>query len=210
MADTNEKQKIEQLEAQLSATSNALAAEKARADAAETKLSTEKSRADAAEGEVGALKASVTQLRSERRDDSVLASKDAEIKAAVERADKAERALLAVPAQIEAGVKARVDLERAATSVMGPDFRMDGLSDREIMLTVLEKRGHAVDSDRNDSHIRGAFNVAVENWRVGEECLQRVAKESRIERSDSTGNAGALTARQAREQMIARNRGLVK
>jgi hypothetical protein len=202
------KKQIEELEAKLQTAANALAAEKARADNAEGKLTTAVTRADAAEGKVTVLEEQVKQLRTERRDDNVIAEKDEQIRKEKDRADKAEQALVGFDERVDARVKDRVSLERDAAPVLGSEYRFDGITDRELMLAVLDKRGHVVERDRNDAHIRGAFNVAIASYKACDEALQRIADETKRTEVRNDVHTGALNARQAREQMVARNRGL--
>lgn len=148
---------------------------------AEQKLAEASTRADAAEGRVSALETEVAALRAQRTDANVIAEKDAEIKKQTTRADEAERALAGVPERLRAGVKARVLLEKAAMEVLGDldkngkATKVDDLSDREIMVLVVEKlHGVQIEANRTDDYARARFDAAVESYRAGSATLARL------------------------------------
>lgn len=192
------------------------ASEKMRADKAEGERNDATARAEKAEGQVEVLTKTVEQLQLERRDDAALAAKDAEIKLKSERIDALERELTANPAKIATAVKARVALERDAARVLGADARFDDLDDRSVMLLVLEKRGVAVDAERGDAHIHGAFEATVKNFVAGRDALRSINRDMPQPVPVPTAPAGdgrtdaapavPLTAKQAREQMVTRQR----
>lgn len=158
-----------------------LAAAEARAAAAEAKLATETSRADAAEGRVDGLEKDLKALRSERTDSAVIAEKDAEITKLQKRCDSAERALTSVPERIKQGVAARVHLERSAGPIMvgkdGAEFKMDALTDRDIMVAVVERvHGVSIEKERSDDYARARFDSAVESWKAGAAVLARISE----------------------------------
>lgn len=160
-----------------------LAAAEARAAAAEGKLSSETARADAAEGRVDGLEKDIKELRATRQDAAVIVEKDEQIAKLQKRADAAERALTDVPARIKTGVSARVRLEREAAPIMvgkdGAEFKMDSLSDREIMVSVIERvHGVAVEKERSDEFARGRFDSAVESWKAGAAVLARITEQA--------------------------------
>ena len=109
-----------------------------RADAAEQLLATETSRADAAE-------AKLTELT-------------ANLEAVTARADAAEAKIANIPAL----VAARVTLESGVRTVLGPEFKLDGLSDRELHLASIRKsRPDFKDEGRSDAYIEGVFDSVV-------------------------------------------------
>lgn len=190
------------------------AAEKLRADGAESKLTAETARADKAEGQVAVLNATVEQLRLERRDDAVLAAKDAEIKLLTERLDASQREVNSMPEKLAAGIKERVELERKASRVLGADARFDGLSDRDVIMLVLEKRGVSFDPTRTDAHLRGSFETTVANHAAGEAALRSIATnmpavDAPAARTDSNSNT-PLSPKQARDRMVAAQRNAWK
>ncbi len=195
-----------ELQAKLDQAATLLAQEKARADAAEQKLDGEKKRADTAEGKVAALNAEVTQLRGERRDDAAIAAQNEKIKELTERADAAEKKLAGFDERVAAGVKARAKLERDAASVLGPKARFDDLSNREIMIQVLTKRGYEFDVNRSDEALKGAFDIAVEGWANCGAALDRIGQVTaeKTRQDAATGGGENKTAAQARAEMKAR------
>ncbi len=100
-----------------------------RAAKAEATLATEKTRADAAEGQAAALKAQLEKARSD-----------------------------ASPEAIGAAVRARVALENDARAVKGADFKVDGLTDLDILRAIA---GDAAPKDANESFLRGVATVLV-------------------------------------------------
>lgn len=163
-----------------------LAAAEQRAALAEGKLAAETQRADAAEGRVSALEVEVKSLGENQTDLNQLELKDKTIKEQTARADAAEQKLMAVPEIMKEAVKSRVLLEKHAFEVMGGKFRMDDLSDREIMVTVVEKlHGVSIDDDRSDDYARARFDAAVEGHRNGHLALARIV-ESTVENATKT------------------------
>jgi hypothetical protein len=63
------------------------------------------------------------------------------------------------PARIDTAVQARVKLETSARKVLGPDAKLDGLSERAIMLNVLKLDEKAVEG-KSDDYLRGRFDTA--------------------------------------------------
>jgi hypothetical protein len=171
-----------------------------RATAAEQKLAAETTRADAAEGRVDGLQKDIAGLRSERTDADKLAEKDAEIVKQTKRADAAERVLVEVPLRIQTGVASRVRLEREAAHIMlgkqGEEFKMDSLSDREIMISVVERvHGVSIEEKRSDDYARARFDSAVESWKAGASVLARLSEvaASPAARADSKPTTAPVT-----------------
>lgn len=185
------------------------ATERVRADSYQAQVAGLTERADKAEGQVTVLQAEIAQLRTERRDDNQIASLQAEIAAHKERADKAEAAVAAVPAKIAAGIRARVDIERDASRVLGAEVNFDAMTDREIMTATLEKCGIAIESDRTDAMVLGAFKSAVAMRAASMAAWRQVQAETRTPDTNAaradTGSSAGLSPREA---MIRRNRGL--
>lgn len=131
------------------------------------------------------------------------------------RLDEAEKLVAGVPAQITAGVKSRLEIERAAGPILaaadGQPARLDDKTDRQVMELVITKRGGTVEADRNDDFVRGAFNAAVKSWQDGEAALAGVRGGTR---QPPTGGGSTPASTRAdglsgRDLMVARNRGLV-
>jgi hypothetical protein len=218
MADTNQ---TNDLAAQLTKALEQAAQEKVRADAAEKKLAE-------AEGSINVLTAQANKLNAERADAAAKDTQIAELTSRVDsatkeleatkaRLDAAEKIAAAVPEQIKAGVKSRLDIERAAGPILaaadGQPARLDDKSDRQVMELVITKRGGTVESDRNDDFVRGAFNAAVKSWQDGEAALAATRGSIR-QPTGGNGNGGTGGSTRAdglegRTLMVARNRGLV-
>ncbi len=180
--DNNKEESMKTDTDKTAAMAQQLAAAEARAAAAEQKLATETARADAAEGRVDGLEKDIKGLRSERTDAAVIAEKDAEIAKLQKRCDSAERALTSVPERIKQGVVARVHLERAAAPIMvskeGGEYKMDSLTDREIMVAVVERvHGVSIEKERSDDYARARFDSAVESWKAGASVLARITEQ---------------------------------
>ena len=156
-----------------------LGSQKLRADEAEKALTAEKERADAAVGEVKGLQRTITELERERADASTVdvAAKDEKIVELTERIDAAEQVISEFPARLALGVKARVDLEKAAIGVMGAEFNCDGMTDREIMASVVAKRGGAV-SNESDAELRGEFRAAIRGDAAWKKSAREIARVS--------------------------------
>lgn len=64
------------------------------------------------------------------------------------------------PARIDAAVQARVQLETDARKVLGPDVKLDGKTEREVMLAVLKIDAKDAEG-KSDDYLRGRFDTAV-------------------------------------------------
>lgn len=180
-----------------------LAEAEKRADAAEGKLEAAEARADAAEGRADAAEGRVRELSENRLDESEITKRDEEIDALKVRCDEAENALIAVPAMIKAAVQSRVSIEKDATFVMGPEFRMDDVSDRDIMLQVIAKlSGVDIEKERSDDYVRARFDGAVEGFLEGEKALGKIRDDVRqkAKSGEPEHRADARGARAANEK----------
>lgn len=156
-----------------------------RADEGET-MTVRKVRVDGVEYEVPETAASML--------DKLIAEREANKK----RADAAEgerdvmREQLATaqnPTNLSQLVRARVDLERAASSVLGADSRCDSLSDRQVREKVLSVVSPAFKVEgRSDDAITAAFDYALSTQGKVNRGLQLVgdALASAVQRSDDT------------------------
>ena len=150
-------------------------------------------RIDGVDYEVGSDSWKQARVRHDAELSAQLAKAKAERDEALGRVDamKAEND----PERIRARVAARVALERDAASVK-PDLRLDGLSDREIMLGVL-----GLDkTDLSDDYLRGRFDLTVQSAQRTDGDLARV----RAGVADAT--QALSPAEEARRRMIATNR----
>jgi hypothetical protein len=180
-----------------------LATEKARADAAEKARDEFKSAADEARGQVESLKEKVTALEKSRQDGSSLESEIRALKANLEAAEKA-RADAEDPDRLRKAVASRSKLETRAAIVLGGVARFDTLTDREIMVAVLERLGKSADlKEASDAYVKGRFDTAVEQYLDGERALDKLRSVT-----TSASPSVRIDTRSPREKMIARNRGL--
>jgi hypothetical protein len=66
------------------------------------------------------------------------------------------------PKQIAKAVASRVDLEKGARKILGPEVKLDGKTDREVKVAVLMKTDEAFDpKDRSDDYVNGRFDHVV-------------------------------------------------
>lgn len=104
----------------------------------------EKFRADSLQGELKTVSAQIPVLKAELA--SVQTARETvEIKKQQERADSAERQVTALEASIKPRVRERVALMVKAQTHLGEAFRMDDLSDRQIMVSVIRHLDKAAD-----------------------------------------------------------------
>jgi len=178
---------IEKVNEDLQNALNQAAAETLRADEATTQAKSEKERADKAEGELRALTTQHEALKKERADVDVdklkrlLSASQTQVAAQKARADAAEN-----PDTIRKLVKARVALEAQAGSILGREARLDDMSDREVMVTVIERLDGAVDKEATDAYVEGCFTTLVKGHAAGSAAIERV-KET-IRRADEANN----------------------
>lgn len=92
---------------------------------------------------------------------------------ATKRADQAEAARDAAKAELDklksdSGsvhadqmkvARARVKLEERATEVLGKDVKLDGLSDREVQVLMLDKLGVKLDADKSDDYVAARLDA---------------------------------------------------
>lgn len=117
----------------------------ARADVAEGRADTEKARADAATGDL--------VLQVARAD-----AAEVSLKAANARADAAEASL----ARFDANVAERVALVDGARRVLGAEFKVDGVADRDLQIaTIVGVNANFKADGRSDDYVRGVFETTV-------------------------------------------------
>lgn len=122
-------------------------------------------RADAAEAKLEQANKKVAELESKISANQVAVETQA-VAREKERADKAEADLRAYDSKFGPAVRARAKLERIASAVMGPKFRMDDLNDRQVRCEVVKRLdatkdvGEAVSTGK----IEGFFESLTDDW----------------------------------------------
>lgn len=194
---------MNEIEQKLQDAQEQAAVESVRADQAETSLAKEKARADAAEGERDELKARIVELEKARADAenvdgerlknkiTVLSAQVAREKA---RADAAES-----PENIRRLVKDRVELERKASVVLG-DARLDEMTDRQVMATVVEKLHRVSVEGKSDDYVRARFDSAIEAHRAGSAALEKAREAIETKKTPET----RTDSRSARQRFLER------
>jgi len=127
-------------------------------------VATEKARADAAEGATAAAVARADAAEKLAKDNELaLATAESAAVAATARADAAEKARTDAAEGATAAIAARVELMTSARAVLGPEFKMDGLSDRAIKCAVV-KAVEKVDlvATRSDDYVTARYDAATE------------------------------------------------
>lgn len=149
----------------------------ARALAASTEAEAEKLRADTAEGRLIELENRIKELEAQISANAVVLETEA-IKTEKLRADTAEEKVRQFDSTYEKRLRQRVALERKAWVVMGPEFRMDDLSDREIESTVVKHLDSNADVTAAvaDGVIHGRFLALTERHDASARSLARVAE----------------------------------
>ncbi len=168
-----------------------------RATAAEATAAAEKLRADTADGKIIELEAQISELNVKIAAGATAAESDA-IMSEKQRADAAEAQVAQFDAKFEARVNERVELVRRAEVIMGGEFRTDGLSDREIMASVVKRldSGADVSNAVADGVIRGRFLAAADRHASSARALARVAEVT----ANTTRVDAAAEARKERRQ----------
>jgi hypothetical protein len=176
MSDTNikieDKEAIRSLEAQRADAAKVADAEKLRADS-------EKQRADQLEGKV-------IELEKQIAANAVSAETEAITREAA-RADAAEAKVAKFDSALNERVNARVALITKAAVVLGSDFRMDNLSDREIMAATVQKLDPSADisAQVSDGVIQGRFLAATDRHASSARSIARAAAAATQARTDS-------------------------
>lgn len=129
-----------------------LAAAEKRADAAEAKVgelekakADEAKRADKAEGERDTAKADVEKLEKERTDGIEAARSE---------------------------IKARLQLEAQAGSILGDEVKLDDMKSREIQVAVIKKLDEVeIAEDKSDDYVSARYDSALERAEASSEAL---------------------------------------
>ncbi len=198
---------IEELQKALDAALADSAAQKSRADSLEIQVQTEKTRADKAEGqaaELEPLRAECDKLRQGSKATEELKADIAALQGKVAEFERARAdAAIDGPKKLAEAVRDRVKLEGQVKTVMGSEFRCDGLSDHDLAVTCLRKLGRTVESNEPEVKVRARFDAAVENYIGTESALERVRERVAAQKKD----ADRYDRSNARQRMIDRNRG---
>lgn len=133
-------------------------------------------RVDELVGENKTLTARIAQLEA----DLVAGAQAAEsekIAAEKTRADAAEAKVARFDETFQAAVRARTKLEREAGKVMGPEFRMDDMTERQIHEVVVKRLDANADvKSVSDAELRGQYQVLASLSAKNVESQKRVAE----------------------------------
>lgn len=165
-----------------------------RADSAELRADTEHGRTITLEKEIGDLKARIAAGTEAVQSEAVRREK--------ERADRAEAQVARFDSTMERRVRERSELCRQAAVVMGPDFRTDDLTDRQIRVAVVRRLDSTADvSDGiQDGVIIGRFLSLIEGHSKNAQSSARIA--AHIAQEDQSEQLRADSATQDRKQKL--------
>ena len=193
-----------------------VAAQSIQLETANEEIAQLKQRCDTAEGALQSKSEDLAKLERQRSDDAAESPSKLkeQIKALVAKCTALEKARndAASPERVAAAVKDRVALQSKAQRVLGDDFRVDGLDDRSLMVTVIDRlygAGRDQDADgkpRSDDYVRAMFDSACESHTAGAVALQRVQETVAMRNVQNQEAGQRLDAQSARQQMINRNR----
>jgi hypothetical protein len=152
----------EQRAEMIRALNESLKTSEARADAAEKLAATEKLRADTAQGEMNVLRGDIETLKVKVAS-QVAATETEAFRAEKVRADEAEAKVSRFDEMLNARVLERSALMTDARIVMGDTFRMNDLSDRQIMAAVVTRCDSSADVSKDvaDGVVIGQFKAHV-------------------------------------------------
>ena len=149
--------------------------------------------------------------------DKALAEQKQKLETERARADAAEESLAAekkahadaiAPDKVQAAVNARLALERTATPILGPEVKLDGMSDADIKGAVVlaVARDKELAKERLDgcdaAYLQARYDAAIEGW---EETSQRNDSLAAARKAGLRADAGD-SADAARQRMIQHNR----
>jgi hypothetical protein len=134
------------------------------------------------------------------------------------RADAAEAELVKAkealkvatdPVGMREQIKARVSLETQARSVVGPDIKLDSLSERDVKIAVISKLTPDFKaSGKSDDYVSARYDLAIETVAKSEDPLSLVRKD-RIEEGNDDGTQH-LDADKAKAKFMAESRSAWK
>jgi len=133
-----------------------------RADTAEKKAKEETHRADSADGKLQVAEKQITELQA-KITTAVTAGETAAVQKEKERADSLQQQVTRFDSTFRGAVKARAKLERIGMIHLGDSFRMDDLTDRQVMVEVVKRLDSACDVGASvpDGKIEGIFDYVV-------------------------------------------------
>jgi len=206
------KPKTKRDELTIEAAAEQVAQLQARADAAEAELTEAKRRADKAEGEAESLRTRVDEFEQQKQDEASPDKLNATIKALTMKIQTLEKQLLRRdsedPVILSNRVKTRVKVEAAAAALLGHSFVTDSLSDRDIMVAVVEKlHNQVIPDDRSDDYVQARFDAAVEGYMANEEAKNQLRAVADNKIATQVVHHDSRTAHAA---MVERNRNAWK
>lgn len=166
-----------------------LAAAEAKLAPVEDAAKKQQARADALDAKIVTLSQENSDLRSQIAAAATAVETDA-IKREKRRADAAEDKIRRFDDGFKAAVAARVALERKAGIVMGPEFRLDDLAERDICATVVKRLDAQADTSAavTDAFLAGRMESLIELHARNARSQQRVGDLINVEhekRADS-------------------------
>lgn len=170
---------------------------KERADSFDSQVKTEQARADVAEGKLITAEARIAELQAQLATNAAANETEAVVKER-ERADAAEAKVARFDSTIEKRIRERSKLERQAGSVLGNEFRMDDLSDREIRAAAVKRLDSTADVSRGvpDGIIEGRFLSLLDGFNRNARSQARVAEIM----SSTTESAPRVDAKELQKQ----------
>ncbi len=137
---------------------------------------TDKARVDELEAAKATLDAEVARLTALVTSQATAGETEA-VKAVQVKLDASEAKVARFDETFRAAVIARVKLEREAVAVMGPAFRMDDLTDRQVQDLVVKRLDASVDvASQNADQIRGRYDTLIGLASKNAESQARVAE----------------------------------
>lgn len=171
-----------------------------------------KERADSVTRERDALTGKLSVVERERDDAKAsLASHSTAVETAAivlerERADKAEKLVARFDSTLDTAVRERAAVLNTGTIIMGPEFRMDDLSNRDIKVQVCKRldSNASVGKDVSDATIDGIFQTLVSGHVKNARSLARISEVARAQ--DASG--GAITQQDRADSIEAKRRAM--
>lgn len=115
---------------------------------------------------------------------------------------------LDINAEIAAGVKERKEVEAAATSILGKDFKTDGLDNKAIKEAIIKKCSPDLKLDsESEDYLDGFYKASVSfaQNKLKEDAAAKNRKQSTIPQSRGDGKDEQFSSSSARDKMIERN-----
>lgn len=159
-----------------------------RAQQAETAVAAEKLRADTSDGKIVELEKRIQELEATIAAGSNAVESEAIAREAT-RADAAEKKVAEFDKRFEVRCRERAALVSKAQVII-PDVRLDDLSDRDIMSTVVKHLDAAADISESvaEGVIRGRFLAMTERHAKTAQSMARVASITGQTRADTAPN----------------------